>query len=109
MLNRPDEFFALTLEDGVRFIPKEQVLVVTCRHQAPLVDPDRVTAAKLIGLEVVLQGGREVRGHAALELPPQRGRALDYLNGPGVFFSLGADDMSWFINKSRVRHARPLD
>jgi hypothetical protein len=109
MLNRPDEFFALTLEDGVRFIPKEQVLVVACRHQAPLVDPDRVTAAKLIGLEVVLQGGREVRGHAALELPPQRGRALDYLNGPGVFFSLGADDMSWFINKSRVRHARPLD
>jgi hypothetical protein len=109
MLNRPDEFFALTVVDGVRFIPKEQVLVVSCRAQASLPDPDRVSAARQIGLEVVLQGGREIRGHATLELPPSRGRALDYLNGPGVFFALESDDVSWYINKARVRLARPLD
>jgi hypothetical protein len=110
MLNRPDAFFALTLDaGGVTFIPKTQVVVVTCRDQAPLTDPDRVSAARLIELEVVVQGGAEYRGRAVLELPPSRGRTLDYLNGPGVFFAIGADDVSWYINKSRVRLARPLD
>jgi hypothetical protein len=109
MLNREDAFFALTLDGGVTFLPKTQVVVVSCRDQAPLTDPDRVSAARLIELEVVVQGGAEFRGHAALELPPSRGRTLDYLNGPGIFFALGADDVSWYINKSRVRLARPLD
>jgi hypothetical protein len=109
MLNREDAFFALTLDGGVTFLPKTQVVVVSCRDQAPLTDPDRVSAARLIELEVVVQGGAEFRGRAALELPPSRGRALDYLNGPGIFFALGADDVSWYINKSRVRLARPLD
>jgi hypothetical protein len=109
MLNREDAFFALTLDGGVTFLPKTQVVVVSCRDQAPLTDPDRVSAARLIELEVVVQGGAEIRGLAALELPPSRGRTLDYLNGPGIFFALGADDVSWYINKSRVRLARPLD
>ena len=109
MLNREDAFFALTLDGGVTFLPKTQVVVVSCRDQAPLTDPDRVSAARLIELEVVVQGGAEFRGHAALEFPPSRGRTLDYLNGPGIFFALGADDVSWYINKSRVRLARLLD
>lgn len=109
MLNREDAFFALTLDGGVTFLPKTQVVVVSCRHQVPLADPDRVSAARLVELEVVVQGGAEFRGHAALELPPSRGRALDYLNGPGIFFALAAGDVSWYINKSRVRLARPLD
>ncbi len=109
MLNRGEAFFALTLDGGVSFIPKTQVVVVSCHNQAPLADPDRISAARLIELEVVVQGGAEYRGHAALELPPSRGRALDYLNGPGVFFAIGTDDVSWYINKSRVRLARPLD
>jgi hypothetical protein len=110
MLNREDTFFALTLDGGgVTFIPKTQVVVVSCRHQALLVDPDRASAARQIELEVVVQGGAEYRGRASLELPPSRSRSLDYLNGAGVFFALGNDDVSWYINKSRVRLARPLD
>lgn len=109
MLNREDAFFALTLDGGVTFLPKTQVIVVSCRNQAPLADPDRVSAARLVELEVVVQGGAEFRGHATLELPPSRSRSLDFLNGPGVFFSLGTGDLSWYINKSRVRLARPLD
>ena len=109
MLNRPDTFFALTLDGGVTCIPKDQVVVVSCHDQGQLTDPDRVSAAKLIELLVVVQGGSEYRGRAALELPPSRGRTLDYLNGAGIFFALGTEDVSWYINKSRVRLARPLD
>lgn len=110
MLNREDAFFALTLDGGVTFVPKAQVVAVSCRGQeAALVDPDRASAARLVELEVVVQGGTEYRGRATVELPPSRGRTLDYLNGAGVFLALTVDDLSWFINKSRIRLARPLD
>ena len=109
MLNRDDAFFALTLDGGVTFIPKTQVIVVSCRDQARLLDPERASAARQIELEVVMQGGTEYRGRAVLELPPSRSRSLDYLNGAGVFFALASDDVSWYINKARVRFAHPLD
>jgi hypothetical protein len=110
MLSRPDPFFALTLPGGgVAFVPKAQVMVISCDEHTPLADPDRVSAAKLIGLEVVMQGGAEYRGRATLELPPSRARALDYVNGPGGFFSLWTDGVIRYINKSHVRLIRPLD
>jgi len=110
MLNRPDPFFALTLPDGVvTFVPKAQVSVIDCREQPPLSDPDRITAAKLVGLEVVLHGGAEYRGRATVELPPGRARALDYVNGPGAFFELFSDETMHYLNKSLVRLIRPLD
>ena len=76
MLNRDDGFFALTLEGGgVTFIPKTQVVVVSCRDRPRLLDPERESAARHIELEVVVQGGTEYRGRAALELPPSRARS----------------------------------
>jgi hypothetical protein len=110
MLNRPDPFFALTLADGaVIFISKTQVNVIDCREQPPLTDPDRISAAKLVGLEVLLQGGARYQGRATVELPPGRSRALDYVNGPGAFFTIFADDTTHYLNKARVRLIRPLD
>jgi len=110
MLNRADSFFALTIDGGgVTFVPKSQVVVVSCSGAGPALDPDRASAARQVELEVVVQGGAEYRGRASLELHPSRSRTLDYLNGVGLFFALGGDDVSWYINKARVRYARPLD
>jgi len=110
MLNRPEAFFALTLADGsVTFVSKTQVAVVACHGQTPLSDPDRITAAKLVMLEVVLHGGGEYTGYSAFELPANRARTLDYVNAPGGFFSLWADDVTWYVNKAHVRLIRPLD
>ena len=110
MLNRPDPFFVLTLADGaVTFVAKAQVAVINCREQPQLTDPDRVSAAKLVALEVVLHGGTEYRGRATVELPPGRARALDYVNGSGQFFSLFSDETTHYLNKSFVRLIRPLD
>jgi hypothetical protein len=110
MLNRPDPFFVLTLPDGaVTFVAKAQVSVIDCREQPALTDPDRITAAKLVGLEVTLHGGAEYRGRATVELPPGRARALDYVNGQGQFFTLFSDDTTHYFNKSFVRLIHPLD
>ena len=110
MLNRDDPFFALTLPGGiVTFVCKAQVAVIDCREPPALTDPDRLSAAKLLGLEVILDGGAEYRGRATVELPPNRARALDYVNAPGGFFTLFADDATHYFNKARVRLIRPLD
>jgi hypothetical protein len=110
MLNRPEPFFALTgASGGVLFLPKVQTAVVTCHHQAPPTDPERLSAAKLIALDVVVVGGREFRGRSALELPPGRSRALDYVNGPDIFFALWSDAVTYYVNKLLVRTIRPLD
>jgi hypothetical protein len=110
MLNRDDPFFALTLaQGGVAFVSKAQVAVVSCQNLATLDDPDRASAARLVALAVELTDGVEYRGHSSFELPPSRARALDYVNAPGRFFTLGTDGMTQYINKSLVRTIRPLD
>jgi hypothetical protein len=93
----------------VTFVPKSQVVVVSCSGAASVLDPDRASAARQVELEVVVQGGAEYRGRASLELHPSRSRSLDYLNGVGLFFALANNEVSWYINKARVRYARPLD
>jgi hypothetical protein len=110
MLNRSDPFFPVSLaQGGIVFTAKAQVAVVTCAPEVGLSDPERIGAAKTIGLEVVMTGGAEFRGWATLELPPTRARALDYLNAPGLFFTLRSDLAIRFINRSFVRYVRPLD
>ena len=72
-------------------VPKTQVLEITCPEDVPAPDPDRVTAAKQVELEVIFPGGAEYRGHATLELPPgpaadarlhERRRAASSRSGP---------------------------
>jgi hypothetical protein len=110
MLNRADPFFALSLQHGgVTFVSKAQAAVVSCRDQAPLRDPERASAARLVALEVSLATGAEFRGMATYELPPARARTLDYVNGSDPFFTVWADDLTRYINKSLVRLIRPLD
>jgi hypothetical protein len=110
MLNRDDPFFALSLnEGGVAFVSKAQVAVVSCQNIESLDDPDRASAAKLVGLSVELTDGVEYRGRSSFELPPNRSRALDYVNGAGRFFTLATDGIIQYISKSQVRLIRPLD
>lgn len=110
MLNRPDAFFPISVEqDRIAFLAKAQVAVVACAPQVGHSDPERESAAKTIALEIVMAGGDEFRGWAALELPPTRARTLDYLNGHGQFFSLQGEDATRLINRAHVRVVRPLD
>jgi len=109
MLNRGDPFFALSLpQGGVAFVSKAQEAVISCRDQSPL-DPARVSAARMVGIEVSLVNGAEYRGRATYELPAARARTLDYVNGSERFFTVWTDHLARHINKSLVRIIRPLD
>ena len=110
MLNRPEEFFPLALADGgVIFLSKATVAVVACATaDVPDQDPARLEAAIRVELDVRITGA-EYRGTAALELPPTRGRTLDFLNGAGRFFTIVSGPTTRFVNRAHVRSVRPLD
>jgi hypothetical protein len=112
MLNRPEAFFAFRPESGdeVRLVSKMHTVSVSLDSQAPIADPARLSAAKLLGLEIVLAGGLTLSGWASAELPPEHSRLLDYLNASqDPFFALWTHAATHYVNRAHVLYARPLD
>ena len=112
MLNRREAFFAFRPEAGdeLLLISKGHIVSVTLDRQAPIADPARLSAAKLLGLEVVLAGGTTLSGWASAELPPEHSRLLDYLNASQEpFFALWTHASTHYVNRAHVLYARPLD
>jgi hypothetical protein len=110
MLNRPVGFFPLTGEDErTVFVAKEQVLAVTLAGEPLFDDPDRIHAARTTGLRIELSDGSELVGTAALELPPTRSRALDFLNEGSGFFAIHALEVVHLVNRRQIRLVTSLD
>lgn len=110
MLNRPESFFPFRPNDGdILLVAKGQTIALTIDH-GPIVDPDRLSAAKQLQLDLVLASGTTLSGRAAVELPEQHSRALDYLNATtGPFFELSTDESTHYVNRAHVLFARPRD
>jgi len=111
MLNRPEGFFAFRPSDGedLLLVSRIHTVSVSLDRQAPIADPARLSAATLLGLEVVLAGGATLSGWASAELPPQNSRLLDYLNASqDPFFALWTHATTHHINRAHVLYARPL-
>ncbi len=110
MLNRGDAFFAMSLPHGdVVFVAKAQVAAFAyAEDPRQSEEPASPTGARMIPLEIMMVGGVEYRGTAVSEMPPTRGRALDFLNAPERFFLLVSDEGSLCLNRGFVRAARPL-
>jgi hypothetical protein len=108
MLNRDDHFFPMTLAHGeVVLVGKAQVTTVAF-DGSPVEDPERQSIARVLELEITMAGGRELRGIAASELPPNRSRASDFLNAPEAFFALVTPEATICVNRAHIRAARPL-
>lgn len=109
MLNREEPFLALSGADGIIFVSKDQVAVVSCPPEIELDDPDRAHAATRFHFEVVLRGAARYQGWAVHELPPTHTRTLDYLNTSGRFFAVSTDAETRYVNRSHVCLVRPFD
>jgi len=117
MLNRPEPFFPFRPSDdgAVLLLARSQVVILAVEH-GPIEDPDRLTAAKEMGLELVLSNGTTIAGHARAELPSQHARTLDYLNagaagaaGAAPFIALSNHESTNYVNRAHVLFARPQD
>lgn len=108
MLNRRELFFPLSQPDG-EFLLVAKAQVVSLSYEGAVVaDPERASAARVIGIEVTMVGGTSYQGNAATELPPDKSRLSDYLNAPEPFFCIVVAESTLCLNRSRVRSARPL-
>jgi hypothetical protein len=109
LLNRPEAFFAVTLEgEQPLFLAKSQVLYLKLAADQATEDPDRVSAARRIELEVELSDGSLLEGLVMFELPPDRPRVLDFLNLAPAFFAFSSEDGVRIINREHVRAVSPL-
>jgi hypothetical protein len=112
MLNRPEGFFPFQAaeEADVLLASKMHTISVSVDRQAPISDPARLSAAKLLGVEVVLAGGSILGGWASVELPTHHARVLDYLNAShDPFFAMWTHATTHYVNRAHVVYARPLD
>ena len=108
-LNRHELFLPITSDNRSIFVAKSQILAVTIRTVLPANDLDRVEAARTLGMQVELSDGTGFVGAVTSELPPDRGRVLDFLNLSEGFFCLVDQDAMRFINRMHVRLVTPLD
>lgn len=109
MLNRPDGFFPLTLDDGTAFfVSKAQVATVVVEWPQ---EGDAVpeTLGRKVALRVALSTGEEIEGEVVILAPPGRSRALDYLNQMEPFFQLETVRGPRLVNRDFVQVVRPLD
>jgi hypothetical protein len=110
MLNRPDPFlpFRPTDDGEMLLVGKGQIVTLSVEH-GPITDPDRLSAAKELRLELVLSNGTTIAGHARAELPEEHSRTLDYLNASAAFFALSNHDTTHYVNRTHVLFVRPQD
>jgi hypothetical protein len=111
LLNRPEGFFAFrpAEDDEILLVSKVQTVSLSVDRQAPIADPARLSAARMLGLEVVLAGGGTLGGWASVELPEQHARLLDYLNeSKEAFFAVWSHAATHYVNRAYVLFARPL-
>ena len=112
LLNRPEGFFAFrpAEDDEVLLVSKVQTVSLTVDRQAPIADPARLSAARMLGIELVLVGGSTLGGWASVELPEHHARLLDYLNASDEpFFAMWTHATTHYVNRAHVLYARPLD
>ncbi len=111
LLNRPEGFFAFRPagDDEVLLVSKQQTISLSIDRQAPIADPARLSAARTLGVEIVLAGGSTVGGWASAELPDAHARLLDYLNeSHEAFFAVWTHVATHYLNRAFVLYARPL-
>ena len=111
MLNRPEGFFAFRPAGNgtILLVTKAHTVILSVGSDDAAQDPARVSAAKLVAVELTLVDGSTLRGFATAELPEHHSRLLDYLNDAGAFFAVSAGEEFHFVNRAHVRYARPED
>ena len=112
MLNRPEPFFPFRPadEEGVMLVAKTHTITISQDRQVPITDPIRLSAARMVGVELVLAGGSTLGGWASYEMPEGHSRLLDYLNESGApFFSIWTHATTHFVHRAHVLYARPLE
>ena len=110
LFNGPEPFFPLEVEGGeVLLVAKDRVVEVAGINAAEE-DEVRLASARMALLQVTLSCGIAHFGSMRLELPSDRPRLLDHLNGGTErFLTLYTDRGVRLVNRAMIERVRPLD
>ncbi|MEW6686460.1 MAG: hypothetical protein AB1393_09705 [Candidatus Edwardsbacteria bacterium] len=109
-MNEKDRFFALSTEGDkrVKILHKEGIKEIIVDAASEFQDVDRFQlGAKEEAMTVVFDDSTELEGIAYVELPPQKSRAIDFMNHSEKFFSLCVGEKMHIINKHYVNYIIP--
>jgi hypothetical protein len=112
MLNRPEGFFPFRPvgdDASILLVTKSHTISLSVATDNAAQDPVRLSAAKLVAVELTFVDGSTLQGFATAELPEQHSRLLDYLNASSPFFAVSAGEEFHFVNRAHVLYARPED
>lgn len=103
-LHEPTPFFALRMADGgSAFVNKLDVLAVTVSAAD---DPDQEDGGFGVERGIVVEClSHRFEGTLVIDMPPDRRRVLDALNGPGDYLTLRDGDKHHIVRKTRITRA----
>ena len=110
LFNDPEPFFPLEIEGGEMLLVAKDRVAEVSGIKAAEDDDVRRASARMALLQVKLTGGIAFFGSMRLELPSDRPRLLDYLNGcTERFLTLYTDRDVRLVNRAMIECVRPLD
>jgi len=100
-LNGPDRFFPFRVRGEVDpiLVNKENVFVLTAYHDRDSGEFDEIDASQKRGVHIITLYGSSVTGNLVIDMPYNRNRALDVLNGEREFIFLLDSGKEMHINK----------
>jgi hypothetical protein len=99
-MNDGDQFFAFMPEGQPTFLlNKQAVLVMTVKADVDHTESEDLATRRRITVFVPERG---LTGMLLIEMPPERSRVLDALNGPETFLRLADSDRHHLIRKSAI-------
>ena len=110
LFNGPEPFFPIVCRDGSTLLVAKDHVAEAWPIQLTDDDHLRLAASHAAELEVTLHDGTVRRGMVPLEMPSDRPRLLDFLNGHHErFLALHVADAIRLVNMRAIKRVRPLD
>lgn len=99
-MNDPDPFFAFRPEgQPVFLLNKHAVVCMTVKAEADRADSEELATCRPV---TVFVPERELSGVLLINMPPERSRVLDALNGPGAFLRLVDGEHHHLVRKLAI-------
>lgn len=109
-MNEPEEFFVLKVEGDppINIVNKARIMEVSVSLEAEEGGLNlEAMGIKEEPMTVVFNDNFKLEGRAFIDLPPQRSRAIDFLNQGQRFFLLVSDHTAHIVNRRHISYVIP--
>lgn len=109
-MNEPEEFFVLKVPAAasVNIINKARIMDISVSLELELAEVDmEAMGIKEEPMTIVFNDNFKLTGKSFIDLPPEKARAIDFLNQAQRFFLLVTDSAAHIINRRHISYVIP--